>query len=98
MTAPTPMYGANPYVATYQKAQFDSWAGGGNTPWSTGTIFDTLETPPSAGVAAAVSPTVEFAEATSPTPGANDDEPADVNTMLDPLYPDNPEGVGPSNP
>jgi hypothetical protein len=98
MTAPTPLYGANPYTGAYQKGQFDTSFPGGNTPVSTGTIFDALESPPSAGVTAAVSPTVEFAEATSPTPGANDDEPADVNPGLDPLYPDNPEGLGPSNP
>lgn len=98
MTAPTPLYGSNPYTGAYQKAQFDSWAGGGNTPWSTGTIFDTLETPPDGAVDAAVSPDKVFAENTNPPPGAGGNEPADVNPMLDPLYPDNPEGVGPSNP
>jgi hypothetical protein len=98
MTAPTPLYGSNPYTGAYQSSQFDNWAAGGIAPWSRGTVFDALENPPAAGVTASVSPTVEFAEETSPTPGANDDEPADVNTMLDPLYPDNPEGVGPSNP
>jgi hypothetical protein len=98
MTAPTPLYGSNPYTGTYQKAQFDSWAGGGNTPWSNGTIFDTLANPPAAGVAAAESPSVELAEETSPTPGANDDEPADVDTMIDPLYPDEVGGSNPSAP
>lgn len=98
MTAPTPMYGSNPYTGTYQKSQFDAWAGGGNTPWSNGTIFDTLVNPPAAGVAAAVSPAVEFAEETSPTPGANDDEPSDTGLQADPLYPDETGGTGVATP
>lgn len=88
MTAPTPLYGSNPYTGAYQKSQFDSWAGGGNTPWSNGTIFDTLVNPPAGAVAAATSPDKVFAANTSPPVGAGDNEPATPNPMIDPLYPD----------
>lgn len=98
MTAPTPMYGANPYTGTYQKSQFDNWAGGGNTPWSTGTIFDTLVTPPSQAVTAAQSPRVVFAENTNPPVGAGGNEPSVPNPMIDPLYPEGAGGSNPSNP
>jgi hypothetical protein len=95
MTAPTPLYGSNPYTGAYQKGQFDTTFPGGNTPNSTGTVFDALANPPEGAVEAAVSPDKVFLENTNPPPGASDNEPADVNPGLDPLYPDNPS---PSNP
>jgi hypothetical protein len=98
MTAPTPLYGSNPYVGAYQNSQFDAGVTGGASPWSLHTPLDALQNPPSAGITAEASPAVEFAEATNPTPGANDDEPAHTNPGLDTIYPDNPEGIGPSNP
>lgn len=93
MTAPTPLYGANPYTLAYQSRQFDVQ----DDYRSTGqTVLDALVNPPAAGIAAEASPSIVFAENTNPTVGADDDEPdddytpgtVDSETMVDPLYPE----------
>jgi hypothetical protein len=74
MTAPSPIAGPNPWGGTYQNSQYDNWVAGGQEPYAAQTVFGSLVNPTAAGVAAAASPSVEFAESTDPTVGASDDE------------------------
>lgn len=74
MSAPTPMYGANPWGGMYQTSQYDNWVAGGNQPYAAETVFNAVESPSAAGVAASASPSILFAENTNPPVGAGDNE------------------------
>jgi hypothetical protein len=79
MTAPSPIPGTNPYTLAYQNSQF-----GTDTPPAavtpSFTVFGHLQNPPAAGVTAAASPSVLFAENTNPPVGAGDNEPSEPAT------------------
>lgn len=73
MTAPTPVPGNNPYVGGYQNSQFGTDTPPGAVVPSF-TVFQHLQTPPTAGVTASVSPSILFAENNNPPVGAGGNE------------------------